>query len=147
MYLIRSGDHVQYRMFVPPSSNNSKPPPGVQFWILLVLSLGISGLYVLEIFLSHAIIKEQRFLVDQHEIADSGGYYKEGWQKLAVETWKASGKDPTMLEFLKSEGVGVHEGPPPGSESANSTGATNAAAVAPAAPVAPTPTPAQPATP
>ncbi len=145
MYLNRRADHVQYRKFVPPPSNNSRPPPkGVQFWILLLLSITVSVVYVTEIFLSHAIIKEQHFLIDQREIADSGGYYKEGWQKLAVETWKVSAKDPTLLDYLKSEGVGVHQGAPP-TEPGDSTPAAPAPTPAGAAPQATPPSP--PATP
>lgn len=146
--LNRSSDPVQHGKSVPPQSSNSNsksPPKGLQFWILLVVSLGVAALYLLEIVLSHAIIKEQHFLVDQREIADSAPLYKEGWQKLAVETWKVSQQDPTMLDYLKSEGVGVHQGPPPGTAPA-----TNAAPEAPTpAPSTATksPTPSQPATP
>jgi len=147
--LNRSGDPVQHGKSVPPqssSSNSKSPPKGIQFWILVVVSLGVTALYLLEIVLSHAIIKEQHFLVDQREIADSASLYKEGWQKLAVETWKVSQQDPTMLDYLKSEGVGVHQGPPPGSEPA-----TNAAPGATSAPAPSTaiksPTPSQPTTP
>ena len=145
--LNRSSDPVQHGKSVPPPSSSStskSPPKGIQFWILVVLSLGVSSLYLLEIKLSHDIIKEQHFLVDQREIADSAALYKEGWQKLAVETWKVSQQDPTMLDYLKSEGVGVHQGPPPGSEPAS----TNAAPEAPAPSAATkSPTPSQPATP
>ncbi len=101
-------------------------------------SLGVTALYLMEIYLSHEIIKEQRFLVDQREIADTTKIYRDGWQKLAVESWKVSQEDPTMLDYLKSEGVGVHEGPPPASEPA-----TNAAPSA----AAKNPAPSQPATP
>jgi hypothetical protein len=135
--LNRSSDPVQHGKSVPPPSSSStskSPPKGIQFWILVVLSLGVSTLYLLEIKLSHDIIKEQHFLVDQREIADSASLYKEGWQKLAVETWKVSQQDPTMLDYLKSEGVGVHQGPPPGSEPA-----TNAAPAPSDATQSPTP--------
>ena len=117
-----------------------------------MLSLTVSVLYLAEIYISHSIIKEQHFLIDQHEIADSGPYYKQGWQKLAVEVWKSSQQDPSLLDYLKSEGVGVHEGPPPGSTPADSTNAAPPAP-APAAAAAPVATPApaapapQPATP
>jgi hypothetical protein len=115
-----------------------------------LLSLGVSSLYLLEIFLSHAIIKEQHFLVDQREIADSAPIYKEGWQKLAVETWKVSQQDPTMLDYLKSEGVGVHQGPPPGSGPASTNAAPEAPVSTPATPpsaATKSPTQSQPATP
>ncbi|HEX4141858.1 MAG TPA: hypothetical protein VHY09_16030 [Candidatus Methylacidiphilales bacterium] len=116
----------------PPSSSSSKsqgPPKGIQYWTLLVLALAVSSLYLLEIYLSHQIIKEQHVLIDQREIADGAPYYKDGWQKLAVEVYKVSAQDPTMLDYLKSEGVGVHQGPPPTSAPVNST---NAAPAAPA---------------
>ena len=145
--LNRSSDPVQHGKSVPPPSSSSTskaPPKGLQFWILVVLSLAVSVLYLMEIKLSHDIIKEQRSLVDLREIADGGPYYKEAWQKFAVETWKVSQQDPTMLDYLKSEGVGVHQGPPPGSEPAS----TNAAPEAPAPSAATkSPTPSQPATP
>ena len=141
--LNRSSDPVQHGKSVPPQSSSStskSPPKGIQFWILVVMSLGVTALYLMEIKLSHDIIKEQHSLVDLREIADGGPYYKEAWQKFAVETWKVSQQDPTMLDYLKSEGVGVHEGPPPGSAPAN---ATNAAPMAPApANAAPPPQPA-----
>ena len=144
--LNRSSDPVQHGKSVPPQSSSStskSPPKGIQFWILVVMSLGVTALYLMEIKLSHDIIKEQHSLVDLREIADGGPYYKEAWQKFAVETWKVSQQDPTMLDYLKSEGVGVHQGPSPGSEPA-----TNAAPEAPAPSAATkSPTPSQPATP
>jgi hypothetical protein len=148
-----SSDPVQHGKSVPPQSSSSaskSPPKGIQFWILVVLSLGVSSLYVLEIALSRNIIKEQHFVVDQREIAESATIYKDGWQKLAVETWKASHEDPTLLDYLKSEGVGVHQGPPPTSEPANTNAAPEAPAPVPvSAPSDATksPTPSQPATP
>jgi len=93
-----------------------------------VLSLAVAALYLMEIYLSRRIINEQHFLVDQREIADTGAIYKEGWQKLAVESWKASHEDPTMLDYLKSEGVNVHQGAPPASEPATTNAAPQPAA-------------------
>jgi len=111
--------------------------PSVQFWVLLVVSCIVFLLYMGEIYASHAIIKEQRFLVDQREIAETGTYYKDAWQKLAVEVWKESPQDPTLLELLKSEGIGVHQGAPPGSPAS-----TNAAPTVPEMPaMAPSATP------
>jgi len=98
-----------------------------------VASLGVTTLYLMEIYLSHEIIKEQRFLVDQREIADGATIYKDGWQKLAVESWKVSQQDPTMLDYLKSEGVGVHQGPPPGSEPPTNAAPDASGAPAPSA--------------
>lgn len=143
MYLNPSDDHVQYGKFVPPtssSSNTKAPPKGIQFWVLLVLSTLTSLLYVSEVFISHAIIKEQHYLVDQHEESDSGPYYKDAWQKLAVQAWKGSAQDPTLIDLLKAEGISVHQGPPPASE----TGSTNAAPTAPATPAPAAPQPATP---
>ena len=99
---------------------------GAQYWILLLTSAVISVLLVSQIFISRAIIHEQHFLVDQREAADAGPYYREAWHKLAVDVWEGSAQDPALLGLLKSEGIGVHEGPPPG---------TSAAPGAPAAPV------------
>jgi hypothetical protein len=112
---------------------------GIQFWTLMVVSSIVFLLYMGEIYASHSIIKEQRFLVDQREIADSSPYYKDAWQKLAVAVWKGSQQDPALGELLKSEGIGVHEGPPPGSAPA-----TNGAPAAPAVPATGTPPPATP---
>jgi hypothetical protein len=96
----------------------------------------VSALYITEIVLSHSIVKAQHTLIDQREVADSGSYYQEGWQKLAVEVWKASPQDPTLLEYLKSEGVGIHQGPPPASDQGNATNAAPAAAPSTNAPAA-----------
>jgi hypothetical protein len=140
MYLKPCGDRVQYGSFVPPSSSSTKSPPkSLQFWVLLLLSSAIFLLYLAEIFLSRSIMKEQRFLVDQNKVAESAGYYKNGWENIAVESWKLSQQDPVLLDYLKSEGVGVHEGPPPGSAPAG----TNAAPAVPAP--APEPATAKPA--
>jgi len=101
---------------------------GIQFWTLLILSLIVSLLMIGEIFISRTIIKEQHTLVDSHETADTAPEYKEAWQKLAVNIWRGSAQDPALLDLLKGEGVGVHQGPPPGATLPGDTQpATNAA--------------------
>ena len=87
---------------------------GIQFWILLFVSSAVSLLMVKQIFLSHEIIKEQHILVDSHETADSDSVYQSAWEKLAMNVWRAGAQDPAMLDLLKTEGISVHEGPPPG---------------------------------
>jgi hypothetical protein len=100
---------------------------GVQFWILLITASVISVLLVSQIFISRAIIHEQRYLIDQREAAEAAPYYKQAWQDLAVQVWKGSGQDPSLIGLLKSEGIGVRQGPPP----ATAPGSTNAAPAAP----------------
>jgi hypothetical protein len=100
---------------------------GAQYWILLIAAGLISVLLVAQIFISRAIIHEQHFLIDQREAAESGPYYKQAWQDLAVQVWRGSAQDPALIDLLKSEGIGVHQGPPPASAPAG----TNAAPPAP----------------
>ena len=102
---------------------------GIQFWTLLLLSTAVSLLMIEQIFLSHAIIREQHVLVDSHETADTDSIYQSGWEKLAMRVWRAGAENPAMFDLLKSEGIAVHEGPPPGAWPA----ATNAAPVPAAA--------------
>ncbi len=99
-----------------------------------MLSLVVFALYVSEIFISRGIIKEQRILVDQRELADAGPYYKDAWQKLAVQAWKGGAQDPTMIDLLKSEGIAIHEGAPPGSAPASTNAAPQSPASAPTTP-------------
>jgi hypothetical protein len=108
-----------------PAQMKSK---GIQFWTLLVVSCIVFLLYVAEIYASREIIKEQRFLNEQSQTASVAPYYKDAWQKLAVEVWKGGAQDPALLELLKSEGIDVHEGGPPG----GTPPATNAAPASPA---------------
>jgi hypothetical protein len=114
---------------------------GIQFWTLLILSLIISLLLLSQIYLSHAIIREQHLVIDSKEAAGQGPYYRQAWQKLAVSIWKAGAQDPAMFDLLKTERIGIHQGPPPGTPN-NETG-TNAAPspAPPAAPKAGTPNP------
>jgi hypothetical protein len=91
---------------------------GIQFWTLLILSSVIGLMLVWQIVLSHAIIREQHVLVDWHEKADSDSIYQTAWEKLAMRVYKASAQDPALLDLLKSEGIAVHQGPPPGSTNA-----------------------------
>lgn len=120
------------------SSSSPRPSKGIQFWTLLILSIIVSMLMVGEIFISRSIIKQQHLLVDAQETAETGPYYKDAWQKLAVSIWKSSAQDPDLLALLKNEGVGVHQGPPPGSAAPGfpapgaEAGATNAAPAVPA---------------
>jgi hypothetical protein len=100
---------------------------GAQYWILLIAAGVISVLLVAQIFISRAIVHEQHFLIDQREAAEAGPYYKQAWQDLAVQVWKGSAQDPALLDLLKSEGIGVHQGLPPGTAPA----ATNAAPATP----------------
>jgi hypothetical protein len=102
---------------------------GVQFWTLLALSCVVSLLMLKQISLSHAIIEEQHVLVDAHEKADTDTIYQSAWEKLAMNIWKAGAQDPAMQDLLKTEGVAVHAGPPPGT----TLPATSAAPPAPSA--------------
>ncbi len=102
---------------------------GFQYWILLIAAGVIGILYISQIFISRSIIHEQRFLVDQSKVAETGPYYKQAWQDLAVQVWRGSLQDPALLDLLKSEGIGVHQGLPPGAAPAS----TNAAPASPAA--------------
>jgi hypothetical protein len=83
----------------------------------MFVSSAVSLLMIRQIFLSHAIIKEQHILVDAHETADGDAVYQSGWEKLAMSVYRSSAQDPAMLDLLKSEGISIHEGPPPGDAS------------------------------
>jgi hypothetical protein len=86
---------------------------GIQFWTLLLLSSAVSLLMIEQIFLSHAIIKEQHILVDAHEAAESDSIYQSAWEKLAMSIWRSGARDPAMLDLLKTERIKVHQGPAP----------------------------------
>jgi hypothetical protein len=142
MYLQVIADPVQYHDFVSPACMKSRD---LQFWILMIASCIVFALYMGEILASHSIIKEQRFLQEQNQTASAAPYYKDAWQKLAVEVWKGAAQDPAMQDLLKSEGIDVRQGAPPGAEPASTNAApASPTPVAAAPPPAPAPQPAHP---
>lgn len=84
-----------------------------QFWILLVASTLVSVLFIKQIFLSRALDREQRVLVDDRETASTGVAWQNTWQKLALEIYKASRQDPALAAVLKNDNVAIHTAPAP----------------------------------
>jgi hypothetical protein len=108
----------------------------LQFWILLLVSSFVSLLLIDQIFLSRALNRQQRMLVDSEEIVSSATAYENNWKQLAIHIYQASRQDPALVEVLKNEGVSIHSGVPPAAGSPTST--------APSAPPASSKTPVTP---
>lgn len=84
-----------------------------QFWILLLSSAFVSVLMIKQIFLSKAIVAEQRTLIDNTETASMDQGYQNTWRQLAVHIYQASRQDPALAAVLKNENVDVGTTPPP----------------------------------
>jgi len=108
-----------------------------QFWILLLCSSFVSLLLLKQIFLSRALDREQRVLVDSQETIAQGSGFENAWQQLAAHIYQASrqGQDAALAQVLKDENLEVHTK----AEMAASAALTNADSGS-----APTPTPSAP---
>jgi len=84
---------------------------GLQFWILLLGSLFVSGLLIKQIFLERALDQERRVLVDSQETVSNGQDWQGSWQKLAADIYQAGPQDPAFVEIFKKENIAVHEKP------------------------------------
>ena len=113
-----------------------------QFWILIFISLAISGMMVKQIFLTRQLNAAQRTLVDDQEVISQGSYYENAWQKLALSLFQAGEQDPAVQALLKNDNVGIRSKP-----DATPASAPSGATPVPAASTKPGPAPAHPATP
>jgi hypothetical protein len=104
-----------------------------QFWILLLASSFVSFLYIAEIFLTHNLIKKQQEFAESREAVTEGAQYETIWRQLAFHIYKASSKDPALVDILKKENIGIRSGPPAGAGSAPAPPASAAAATVPPA--------------
>jgi hypothetical protein len=111
----------------------------LQFWLLLLISTFISLLMIEQIFLSRALSREQRMLVDSQEMVSSATAYENNWKSLAIHIYQASRQDPALAEVLKNEGVNIRSGLPPGTgpSPATTPSASSKPSVTPPPPAAP----------
>ena len=93
----------------------------LQFWILLLASSFVSLLLIEQIFLSRALNRQQRMLVDSEEMVSTATTYENNWKSLAIHIYQASRQDPALEEVLKNEGVAIRSGQPPVAGSPSAT--------------------------
>ena len=70
-----------------------------QFWILLVASTLVSVLFIKQIFLSRALDREQRVLVDDRETASTGVAWQNTWKNSPWRFIKQAGRIPRSLPY------------------------------------------------
>jgi len=90
----------------------------LQFWILLLGSLFVSGLLIKQIFLERTLDQTRRDVVDCQETASSGQSWQRAWQQLAADIYQVGPQDPAFIEALKKESIAVHEKSSEGTNSA-----------------------------
>jgi hypothetical protein len=78
-----------------------------QFWILLLISLVVSGLLIKQIFLSRTLAHAQANLIDNEEVASTAASFENAWQKLAMGLYQAAPQDSALLEVLKRQNIGI----------------------------------------
>jgi len=98
----------------------------LRFWILLVGSLFVCGLYLEQIYLSREIYQQQRVLMGIQQFISLAPRYEESWKQLASRIYQVSQKDAALADVLKRNQIEVQF-----SKTASS------AAPAPSQPVAP----------
>jgi hypothetical protein len=114
----------------------------LQFWILLLGSVIVSGLMIKQIFMTRELNRLHRTLAESQQVISEGSYYQNAWQKLALSIYEASRQDPTLAAVLKKENVGIHAAHTPDNGSTTPAMApvpqiSSKATVAPAHPVTP----------
>ncbi len=108
-----------------------------QFWILLLGSSFVSIFFIKLIFLSRALDREQRQLVDCQEIASTAPAFENAWKQLAIHVYQASPQDPALADVLKREGVEIHSKPGAGAGSAPPAMTPPPPPTSPSTPIAP----------
>ena len=78
-----------------------------QFWILILISLFVSGTMIKQVFLTRQLNAVQRTLVDDQEIIGQGPSFEKAWQKLALALYQAGEQDPAVQELLRNDNVGI----------------------------------------
>jgi hypothetical protein len=79
----------------------------VQFWVLMVVSLGVCALYGYEIYLGHLMFQQQKMLVQAEQFAGTGASYENSWKQLAAHIYQAGASDAALRDVLKRNQIEV----------------------------------------
>jgi hypothetical protein len=107
-----------------------------QFWILILISLFVSGTMIEQVFLTRKLNIVQRTLVDDQEIIGQGPSFENAWQKLALALYQVGSQDPAVLELLRNDNVGIRPKTPEAAQAPAPSTATPPKAPVPVVPPA-----------